>query len=75
LNRIQKATTQATSGQYCWGQDFTIDIWANLYRITVPSTHTSCTVQQLNISVGSTNRITSAGFNYDAAGNMTSDGV
>ena len=45
LDRIATAKTQATTGSLCWGQIFAIDIWANLTGITVPSTHTSCTVQ------------------------------
>ena len=65
LNRISQATTQATTGQYCWGQDFTIDIWSNLYRITVPSTHSSCTVEQLNLSATASNRL--SGLGYDTA--------
>jgi len=73
LNRIYQAKTQATTGQYCWGQNFTIDNWGNLYSITEPSTHAPCTVPQLNLSATATNRLNALG--YDAAGNTTSDGV
>jgi hypothetical protein len=52
---------------------FTIGNWANLYSITEPSTHSGCTVPQLNLSATATNRL--SGLGYDAAGNTTSDGV
>ncbi len=74
LNRILSATTQATSGADCWGQNFTVDALANLYTIQP----TQCTVGGLSATVtGITNQL---GFNappqptYDLSGNMTYDG-
>jgi RHS repeat-associated protein len=77
LNRIQSASTQATSGADCWGQNFTNDAYGNLYHIG--SILTGCATGTLSATVnGSTNQL---GFNappqptYDKVGNMTNDGL
>jgi RHS repeat-associated protein len=69
LNRISTATSQATSGPDCWGQSFGYDRWANLLSVSV----TQCSGSALGVSV-TNNRITTAGYVYDASGDMTSDG-
>ena len=35
LNRIKEAYTDGTSGNYCWGEAFTVDALANLTN-TIP---------------------------------------
>ncbi len=80
LNRILSAATTATSGAGCWGQTFgpsgapppgpPDDRWSNLTEINV----TQCSAGSLGIAVSSaTNRVTTTGYSYDAAGNMTSE--
>ncbi|MGA3324107.1 MAG: RHS repeat-associated core domain-containing protein [Terriglobia bacterium] len=71
LNRLATAQTQATSGQYCWGQSFGYDRYANLLSATV----TQCTAFGLTLGVNTNNQITNPGFTYDASGDMTSDGT
>jgi RHS repeat-associated protein len=71
LNRISTATSQATSGSDCWGQSFGYDRYANLTTINV----TQCTAPALSLSVNTNNQITNSGFTYDAAGDLTADGV
>jgi RHS repeat-associated protein len=71
LNRIQSAASQATSGTDCWGQSFTIDGWGNLTGMT----QTQCSPGLLSVGVNGNNQLVSAGFAYDAAGNMTNDGT
>jgi len=70
LNRIQSATSQATSGSDCWGQSFTIDGWGNLTGMSA----TQCSGGSLNVSANGNNQLVSTGFAYDTAGNMTNDG-
>ena len=67
LNRLATAQSQATSGTHCWGLEYGYDIWANLLSATV----TKCSAPALSLTVGTTNRITTSGYAYDAAGNMT----
>jgi len=67
LNRIKTAMSQATTGTYAWGLQFGYDIWANLLSATV----TQGSAPMLNVSVGTTNRI--SGFCYDAAGNLQAE--
>ncbi len=70
LNRIASALSQATSGANCWGQNFAPDALANLNSISVAQ----CSAWTLSVTVDGNNHITSPGFGYDAAGNMTADG-
>jgi RHS repeat-associated protein len=76
LNRLSTAQTQATSGQYCWGQSIPTDgtgydRYGNLLKIN----SSQCTSPTLNLSVNTYNQITNSGFSYDNSGNMTADGV
>jgi len=71
LNRIATGQSQAASGAECWGQNFGYDARGNLTTISV----TKCSAPALSLSVNTQNRITNAGFAYDAAGDLTSDGV
>jgi RHS repeat-associated protein len=78
---LASAQTVATSGQYCWGQAVPpwsgdpssqgYDRYGNLLKIN----SSQCTSPTLNLSVNTYNQITNSGFTYDAAGNMTADGV
>jgi RHS repeat-associated protein len=70
LNRILTAQSQAASGPDCWGQSFGYDRWGNLLTVTV----TRCTGTPLSLSE-TNNQIVSAGFSYNAAGDMTGDGI
>jgi RHS repeat-associated protein len=71
LNRISSATTQATSGVDCWGQNFAPDALANLNTIS----SAQCSSNSLSVTVDANNHINSSTtFAYDAAGNMTQDG-
>ncbi len=70
LDRVKTASTQGSTGQWCWGQSFTYDRYANLLSATV----TKCSAPSPQLSVDSNNHITNTGFRYDAAGNLTSDG-
>ncbi len=66
LNRIASGQSSGTQ----WGETFTIDSWGNLTNeagIAGKTLH-----EGLNTSAGTNNRL--AGFGYDAAGNMTSNG-
>ena len=81
LNRIKSAATVVTSGQNCWGQLFGhmnggtyvsgYDPWANLKEISV----SQCSAPMLSLSVDASNHVTGTGYGYDAAGNMTADGL
>jgi len=68
LNRLATAATQATTGANAWGLQFGYDAWGNL--LTEAVTQGSAPI--LNVSVNANNRL--AGYSYDAAGNMLSDG-
>jgi RHS repeat-associated protein len=70
LSRILTASSQATSGVDCWGQSFTIDIVGNLTGMTT----TQCSATSFSASVNQNNQFTT-GYTYDAAGNLTSDGL
>jgi RHS repeat-associated protein len=70
LNRIATAKTQATTGQYCWGETFSYDIWANLKTIGALAGYTGCTQESLSVTITNLNQI--SGHSYDAAGNLTS---
>jgi YD repeat-containing protein len=79
LNRVATAaaSTYATSPSHCWGEAYTIDRYGNLSGIgSISSAYTGClNAENLSISVSnSTNRITTGGFTYDSAGNLTGDG-
>jgi len=82
LNRITMAETtsnHSTSPGHCWGETYQFDQLAsggargNLTGITqVTGAYTGCTQESgLGVSVNDQNRITSSGYGYDTAGNMT----
>lgn len=75
LNRLTSASTQATSGTYCWGEQFGYDAWANLNAISALSGYTGCTQESgMSATINqATNQISNTGFTYDSAGNTTSD--
>ena len=71
LNRISSATSQATSGVDCWGQNFVPDALANLNTVS----NAQCTNGTLSVTVDTNNHInTDSTYAYDAPGNMTKDG-
>ena len=71
LNRVTSASSQATSGSDCWGQSMAYDRYANLTTIN----STKCSAPGLSLSINTNNRITNSGFTYDAAGDLTADGL
>jgi RHS repeat-associated protein len=74
LNRLSSATTQATSGSDCWGEQYGYDAWGNLQSISQPAGYSACTQwDYLSLGFNSQNRITNSGFGYDAAGNLTAN--
>jgi RHS repeat-associated protein len=78
MNRLKTAKSTATTGSDCWGLDYTYDRYANLTNAAISSDRggSGCSAPTLSLAVStSTNKITSSGFTYDAAGNLTSDGT
>lgn len=82
LNRITMAETTSnysTSPGHCWGETYQFDnlnsggAWGNLTGITqVTGGYTGCSQESgLSVSVNTQNRITTSGYGYDTAGNMT----
>jgi RHS repeat-associated protein len=69
VNRITTAQTPTPCASNCWSQTFTYDQWANLQAVAATGTAPPLT----NLAVNTSNRITLAGFTYDAAGNETTD--
>ena len=77
LNRLATAaaSTYATSPANCWSESYSagLDRWGNISSIgAISSDYNGCTnTENLSITISSsTNRITTAGYCYDAAGNM-----
>lgn len=64
LNRVNTASTQGTSGPYCWGQNFTIDAWSNINQVIT----SQCSAPPWSNSAGPNNEV--IGFCYDTAGNL-----
>jgi RHS repeat-associated protein len=52
-----------------WGNNYVYDAWGNLYQKNV----TKCGAENLGITILNTNRIGTAGYGYDDAGNMTAN--
>jgi RHS repeat-associated protein len=83
LNRIYDAVTDATSGQFCWGQLFGTqsgstftsgyDPWSNLTTITPDPNRPGCSVGTMSHTVNAYNKLVDSGYSYDNAGNMTAD--
>ena len=68
LGRLQTAVTVGSSTYAQWGLAWSYDRYGN--RAAQNVTAGSAPAPQLTISQ-TTNRITSAGYSYDASGNMT----
>jgi RHS repeat-associated protein len=74
LNRVITGQSTATSGDNCWGQSIPTDgtgydRWGNLLKVN----STKCSTPALNVATDGSNHL--SGFGYDAAGNMTNDGL
>lgn len=80
LNRILSAATSSSSASGCWGESFgpsgapppgpPDDRWSNLTQINL----TQCSGGILSVIASTTtNQITTTGYQYDAAGNMTQE--
>jgi RHS repeat-associated protein len=72
LNRVRSALTNGTTGNFCWGLDYTYDIWANLKTVALDSARPACSWGTLNVTITAANRI--SGTSYDAAGSVLNDG-
>jgi len=71
LNRINSASSQATSGSDCWGQTIPsggYDSLGNLLTIV----SSKCSSQPLSVGVSAHNQVNTGGFGYDASGDQTS---
>ena len=78
VNRIVSGagSTYAQSSAHCWGETYTYDQWANMSAIgAISSAYTGCAQDNLSVSVTTNNQLSSTGFSYDAAGNMTGDNI
>jgi RHS repeat-associated protein len=73
LNRISQANTITTTGANCWGEAYTIDAWSNLTDRSGVSGMTGCITEGLSTSASGKNQL--SGISYDAAGNVTNDGI
>jgi RHS repeat-associated protein len=76
LNRIKTAGTSATTGQYCWGYDYSssYDAWGNLQSQPGGAAYTGCS-EYLPPSMTADGNNHLSGFSYDLSGNTQSDGV
>jgi RHS repeat-associated protein len=83
LNRIHDAVTDATSGQFCWGQLFGTqsgstftsgyDPWGNFKTITADPNRPGCSVSTMARTINVYNKIVDTNYVYDADGNLTAD--
>ncbi len=68
LGRLTSATSASSTAVLAWGQSFVYDPFGNLLQQNV----TSGNAPAMNLTVDpNTNRVTTSGFSYDAAGNLT----
>src|SRR5450755_3862924 len=73
LSRLSTAATVGSTGYPAWGLSWTYDRYANRTAETVTA---GTGVPSNSISVSTTtNRVITAGYAYDANGNMTNDGA
>ena len=74
LNRIVSAGTTATTGTYCWGNQYSYDAYGNLLsQAGWTPTYNSCTEYTMTaVTADGSNHI--SGLSYDAAGNTLGDG-
>jgi RHS repeat-associated protein len=76
LNRIAQANTVNTTSSHCWGETYAIDTWGNLTNRAVPSGMAgNCTTEGLSATATTKNQLGGIGMLYDAAGNVTNDGL
>jgi RHS repeat-associated protein len=73
LNRIATAKTSSTTGATCWDEAFGYDPWGNLLSIGRISGYTCSNEELLGVSATTKNQI--SGDTYDAAGNLSNDGL
>jgi RHS repeat-associated protein len=73
VNRISQANTITTSGSNCWGEVYSIDPWGNLSGRGPVTGMTGCGYEGLSASPSTKNQLSSV--LYDAAGNVTNDGL
>ena len=69
LNRIQQGNSSGTQ----WGDKFTIDAWGNMTNEAAVANKTNH--EGLNCPANTNNQLTTCSFGYDAAGNMTNNGM
>ena len=75
LNRIISAGTTATTGSYCWGYQYSYDVWGNLLsQAAWTPTYGACTETNMGTVSADGNNHLSA-FSYDASGNTLGDGI
>lgn len=74
LYRLTGASTTGSTGYPKWGLAWTYDRFGNRITQSIASgcSAITCPTNSLTVSA-STNRITTAGYSYDASGNMTND--
>lgn len=72
LNRISTATTAGSTSYPQWGLSFTYDRYGNRMAQTVTA---GTAISNSVVVSATTNHITTAGYAYDANGNLTNDGV
>jgi len=75
LNRVAQANTITTTGSNCWGEVYTIDSWGNLTNRAGVSGMGSCSTEGLSATATTKNQLSGNGAQYDAAGNITNDGI
>jgi YD repeat-containing protein len=77
LNRISSGYTDLSSGQYCWGETYTIDAWSNVTAVAAKSGYSGCGYDNFSQGTSSSQNqfpsICSAGNCYDVSGNLLSD--
>jgi RHS repeat-associated protein len=70
LNRIILGASQGSAGALAWGENYSIDAWGNL---TISRMAGKPNGNNFTCSSDNLNRVTC--LSYDAAGNVTSDGI
>ena len=72
---LSTAGTSATTGNYCWGYQYSYDAWGNLLsQAGWTPTYTGCSETVMAPVTANGNNYISA-FAYDASGNTSSDGT
>jgi YD repeat-containing protein len=69
-DKLNRLTSAAESGASGWGQSYTYDAWGNLWKEEITKGNPP---QFLPGTADVHNRF--SGYTYDAAGNMTGDGI